>query len=264
MLRFLNAFIVFLLSSLWLSPSFANSEKLLAALRGDHTYEAYYTISILAKANKLSLLAWTFHSDPQYQAPETYQRTKHFRGWIIDPSQNTCFNVRNLVLHRNALQPITLDPKNNCRIQSSSWYDPYSDEYFLRANELQIDHVVPLKNAYLAGAWNWDTAKRCHYENFLEDSTHLIPVEKTANLSKGERGPESYMPINTRFHCNYLAMWLRIKALWHLKIATLEADGIRAFINENACPTDLFEMNLQDYQRLEKKTQEPPEVCYNL
>jgi hypothetical protein len=240
------------------------ANNLLSPLRENHTYESYFEFDDHQATTVISLLAWIHRENPYYQAPETYKRTHHYAGWIKDPSHQTCFDTRNLVLVRQSIQPISYDPNNACRVLSSSWYDPYSDEYFLKANELQIDHVVPLKNAYLAGAADWTRAKRCHYENFTDDPTHLIAVAKFENLSKGERGPESYLPLNSQFQCSYIAIWLRIKAVWHLKMALVEADAIRSFLQDNQCPPELFQMSATEYDILENKTRTPPDACANL
>lgn len=255
--------LVFLLWVSLLTP-LSWAQNVLIPLRENHTYESYYEFDDQQGTATLSLLAWAHREDPFYAPPEPYKRTKHYAGWIKDPSHQTCFDVRNLVLIRQSVQPITYDPNNACRVQASSWYDPYSDEYFFNAIELQIDHVVPLKNAYLAGAAGWSSAKRCHYENFTDDPTHLLAVAKFENLSKGERGPESYLPLNTNFQCSYLAIWLRIKAIWNLKMAIPEAEAIKNFLNENRCAEQLFLINAQEYEVLKRRTQTPPDACMRL
>ncbi|MEY4616302.1 MAG: hypothetical protein RJB66_1262 [Pseudomonadota bacterium] len=240
------------------------AKDVLSTLRENYTFEAYFQVDDQQGRLHRSLLAWTYHQDPSYQAPEDYKRTKHYSGWIKDPSHQTCFDTRNLVLLRQSIQPITYDPTNACKVLSSSWYDPYSDEYLFMARDIHVDHVVPLKNAYLAGAAEWSKAKRCHYENFIDDPTHLIAVSKFENLSKGERGPERYLPLNSNFQCGYLAIWLRIKAIWRLKIAVVEAEAIRNFIRDNECPQSLFELNADEFEVFKRKTQAPPEACLTL
>ncbi len=243
-----------------INPVRAQEESLLAALRGEHTYEAYYTIET-DEQHQFSLLQWSYHEDPDYSAPEPYKRVYHFNGWIPDPSHQSCFDVRGLVLVRQALAPVNVDPNNSCRVYSSTWYDPYSDEYFRLAADLQIDHVVPLKNAYLAGAWDWKFEKRCNYSNFLTYPTHLMAVQKHANLSKGDRGPEAYLPINSNYQCQYIANWLKIKAVWDLKIAMPEAKAIHEFLSENNCEASLFQMNAEELNDLQTEAESPPESC---
>lgn len=259
-LKYVNLLLI-VFSLLW--GPVGQASELLWPLREEQSYQQYYLIELNPHLKKTSLLNWSYHYDPEYTPPPPYKRTTHFEGWITDPTHQTCFDVRGLVLQRQALQPIVLDPNNRCRIDSAAWYDPYSDEYFLKSKDLQIDHVVPLKHAYLAGAYEWTQAKRCHYANFIQDPEHLIAVQKFANLSKGERGPDAYLPVNSRFQCQYLGIWLHIKAVWNLKISTTEAKAISDFLNQTTCPMEFFEINLEVLQYLKNASHHPPEACLN-
>ena len=40
-------------------------------------------------------------------------------------------------------------------VKSGFWLDPYSGKFFSKASKLDIDHIVPLKNAYEFGAEIW-------------------------------------------------------------------------------------------------------------
>jgi hypothetical protein len=240
----------------------AAATDLFSTLKGNHTYESYYEIVTDTKG-PISTLTWRYQQDPQFSPPEAYKRSYHFGGWIKDPSNASCFDVRGLVLIRQALTPVTVEATNSCRIYSASWYDPYSDEYFHLASDLQIDHVVPLKNAYLAGGWDWSQAKRCNYSNFMGYEMHLLAVQSHANLSKGDRGPDAYFPINSQFQCQYVAMWLRIKAYWHLKLAIPEANAIQQFLTEHQCPAELFSVNGDEFLSVEAQTEAAPEACLN-
>lgn len=238
------------------------SFDLATLLRGDHSYEEYYEIET-SPTETLSLLNWEHRLDSNYQKPPPYHRTSQFSGWLRDPSGATCLDVRNLVLLRQAMEPVKLRDDDPCRIDSSTWHDPYSDEYFHQASDLQIDHVVPLKNAYQSGAWSWSPEKRCNYSNFLAYPEHLLAVQKHANLSKGERGPDVYLPLNESFQCQYLAIWLTIKAIWSLKIATTEANAIRDYLENHSCPKELFELRGNSYSSLKAATESPPKACFH-
>lgn len=211
--------------------------------------------------DRLPLLHWNLNRDSAYHEPTRYNRAKHFKNWIKDPSRETCFNIRGLVLKRQARKEIITHPQNSCSIMESEWYDPYTDRLFDKAQDLQVDHVVPLKNAYLAGAWSWPKSKRCHYANFIEDETHLIAVAKNANEKKGDRSPDRYLPPHYEFQCQYLSIWLKIKAIWKLKISLNEGRSIREIINKNNCNPNLFFIKSNELKFLQSTTEIPPAQC---
>jgi len=213
------------------------------------------------QAEAINLLQWVYVDDPNYTLPPPYQRTKNFKGWIRDPSHQSCFDIRSIVLYRQARGPVTTSPNNPCVVYSSKWLDPYSNQYFYKASDLDIDHVVPLKNAYEAGAWSWTPAKRCNYANFLADAYHLLVVQSSENRSKGSDGPNKYLPINPQFQCFYLAIWLRIKAFWNLKIAFDEANAIRQFFQAHSCPLNYFSLPRSEFLRIKAQVENPPIEC---
>lgn len=87
-----------------------------------------------------------------------------------------------------------------------------------------IDHVVPLKEAWESGAWNWSPEKRRDYANDLVDENHLMAVSASANRQKGDRDPMDWMP--DRNKCRYLRAWVSIKERWELSADQAEADEI--------------------------------------
>ncbi len=212
-------------------------------------------------SDSIPLLHWILIKDSSYQEPPPYNRAQQFKSWIKDPTQQTCLNIRGLVLKRQAHGDIVTNPKSPCTIISSEWYDPYTDTTFHSSQDLQIDHVVPLKNAYLAGAWSWSQSKRCHYANFIEDNTHLIAVARNANEGKGDSAPDKYMPPNAQFKCQYLAIWLKIKAVWNLKISVNEGSAIRSLIQENNCSENLFYLSDSEFNNLQSDAEIAPAAC---
>jgi hypothetical protein len=253
----LSLLMIFL--NLLMSP-WALGVDLLGVLRTEHSYQKYYQIQ-RSKAGMISLLNWNYEEDQNYVLPEKYQRKRHFKGWIRDPSHATCFDVRNLTLQRQAQSLIITNPKNQCEIIQSKWYDPYSNQYLYRASDVDIDHIVPLKNAYYAGAWEWNQARRCNYSNFMADPYHLLAVENTENRSKGDNGPDKFLPVNIQFQCLYISIWLRIKAFWNLKIALEEADAIQTFLSQHSCPAEFFKVRSEEFTRIQRQTQSPPLEC---
>jgi hypothetical protein len=96
-----------------------------------------------------SLLNWkTFSRSPQHLQVEGYNRIHHFGRWINDPTDDSCFNTRAKVLMRDSDKSVILRDTNHFSIVNGYWHDPYTNQVFESSTDIQIDHLVPLKNAY--------------------------------------------------------------------------------------------------------------------
>lgn len=171
-----------------------------------------------------------------------YNRVDMYGTWVNEDAPQNCYNTRMEVLIRDASDPSTLEysPKNPCNVIKGTWNDPYSGTQFKLASAVQIDHVVPLKNSYLSGAHAWKKERRCHYANYLRNPFHLLAVSGHENMSKGDNAPDEYMPPDSKFKCEYIATWLKIKAIWNLELTGSEAQAIRTEINANHCDRVMF------------------------
>lgn len=134
-------------------------------------------------------------------------------NWIDE--DNDGLNTRHEVLARESLiKPVI----SNNRVISGKWYDKFSGKYFTNAKDLDIDHLVPLKNAYISGASNWSEEKKNKYYNYLKNENHLVAVSKGANRSKGDKSPVEWLPPNEDYQCEYVREWFKIKTDWGLTI----------------------------------------------
>jgi hypothetical protein len=70
--------------------------------------------------------------------------------------------------------------------------------------------------------------------------------------------------MNSQFQCFYLASWLRIKAIWDLKLAVPEAQAIQQFLQTHPCPAEIFVMNEQEYLEIRGLTDQIPDACTSL
>ena len=68
------------------------------------------------------------------------------------------------------------------------WYGAFDGHDLENTSYVDVDHMVPLRNAHISGAWAWSPEKKEMYANFLEDDGHLIAVASRANRSKGAPG----------------------------------------------------------------------------
>lgn len=111
-------------------------------------------------------------------------------------------------------------------MRTGRWIDPWSGAVTTVAHDLQIDHTVPLANAWRSGAWSWSRAQRVAYANDFSDADHLVPILASENESKGDRGPDQWKPPNHAAWCTYALVWDHIEATWHLSATTAEWNAL--------------------------------------
>ena len=58
------------------------------------------------------------------------------------------------------------------------------------AATIQIDHTVPVQNAWVSGAWRWTKATRVRYFNDLEDAAHPGRRRRPRQRGQGRPGPD--------------------------------------------------------------------------
>lgn len=110
---------------------------------------------------------------------------------------------------------------SRCRIISGTWRSYYDGLTVKRARRVDIDHMVPLANAWRCGARRWTTARRRRFANDLENS-QLIAVSASSNRSTGDQGPEAWKPPRGRAWCLYSRWWVQVKRYWRLTVRRAE------------------------------------------
>ncbi len=209
-----------------------------------------------------SLLQWKSLTRPEVLMVESYDRVHHFGRWVHDRRDGYCLNTRAKVLVRDAIGAVVFEKENPCSVQSGEWNDPYANKILRDARlEVQIDHMVPLKNAYVSGAYKWNYKQRCLYGNYLGENFHLISVDGTENTRKSSAGPDGYMPPNKEYRCTYLKNWLMIKTLWGLEMTVSEAQAIKdAVVSEN-CDLATFHISVAEIKIQQKFAAENADLC---
>jgi hypothetical protein len=152
-----------------------------------------------------------------------FNRDTHYGGWTDDDAD--CQDTRAEVLVRDSDGGVVADNRG-CQVRQGRWPDPYSGQMITAAADVDIDHFVPLKNAYESGAWRWSYARRAAYANYLQDPGHLLAVRDRLNQSKGDRGPDRWFPPNGTFLCTYVREWVRLKDKWRLVISVGERRAV--------------------------------------
>lgn len=189
-----------------------------------------------------------------------YNRDSHFGGWLRDEGEGSCLNVRAKVLVRDSASEVTFSP-SGCTVATGEWNDPYTARLHTKANDIQIDHVVALKNAYMTGAHEWDFPKRCLYANFMGNKFHLMSVNGPENLKKSDHSPAGYVPPNKRFTCEFLKSWLNIKLIWDLRITPEEGDTIQRLVQSNKCDSNMFKVSSQELAEQHRYMEDNANLC---
>lgn len=147
-----------------------------------------------------------------------------FRHWS-DLDGNGC-DQREDTLKRDGERVTT---GSGCKITSGRWTDPYGGSQISEAGELDIDHIVPLANAWRSGAPGWSEDKR---EQFANDPVNLLAVDNGLNRQKGDKGPEAWMPPTEDYRATYAAMWIRVKHKYDLSVTPAEAAALAKALGE--------------------------------
>ncbi|MFC9280175.1 HNH endonuclease family protein [Streptomyces collinus] len=146
-----------------------------------------------------------------------YERTK-FKHWV-DADKDGC-NTRAEVLKAEAV--VAPEQGAKCALSAGEWYSPYDDRYIQGPSGLDIDHLVPLAEAWDSGASAWTAAEREAYANDLGDTRALIAVSAASNRSKADQDPSTWLPPAAGYRCQYVTDWIADKTRWGLSIDTGE------------------------------------------
>jgi hypothetical protein len=173
-----------------------------------------------AKRTTSSLVPLTIASSSHQ---DTYNRAADFGGFV---AVDGCKNSRAILLIRTSRVPVTFTSSAECTVKTGRWTDPWSGTTTTVAHDLQVDHTVPLANAWRSGAWAWTHEQRIAYANDLADTDHLVAILSSENEAKGDDGPDQWKPPNPAAWCRYATAWDRIDAKWHLSVTPAEWNAI--------------------------------------
>jgi len=145
-----------------------------------------------------------------------------FPLWI-DADGDGC-NTRYEVLIAEATTAPTIG--SGCSLTGGRWYSYYDNAYWTAPADLDIDHMVPLAEAWDSGARSWTTTRRQAYANDLGDPRPLVAVTDNVNQSKGDRDPAEWMPSYSSATCRYVNEWVADKTRWRLTVDSAEKSAL--------------------------------------
>lgn len=204
-------------------------------------------------AKLFSLLDWVQHRGGIEVPSERYDRRQQFGTWRTNPDDNSCLDSRGLVLERDSLVRVaTRQSSDRCVVVAGRWVDPYSGETETIPKNVDIDHLVPLKNAYDSGAWRWNKVQRCQYFNFTSSPIHLRALTQSQNSIKGDSSPAKYIPPLRSAQCEYLKNWLSVKLTWGLDMPADEAAAIHEHVKQAGCNEAEFKLKRAEFEEQRK------------
>lgn len=146
-----------------------------------------------------------------------------FPTWIT--ISGTC-NTREWILKRDGTNVVT---DSSCAATSGSWYSPYDGATWTAASDLDIDHPVPLAEAWDSGASKWTTSQR---QAFANDVTRpqLLAVTDNVNQAKGDQDPATWVPPRSAYVCTYVRAWVQVKYYYNLSVDSAEKSALQNYL----------------------------------
>jgi uncharacterized protein DUF1524 len=160
---------------------------------------------------------------PRPQGTEGYVRAGFGSSWV-DTDHDGC-NQRDDVLLRDAVPgTTTVGHQGACDhdVLAGTWHDPYTGRLLTftdlkdlhQAEAIQIDHIVPLAEAWVSGARHWSRDRR---EAFANDLHELLAVDGPTNMGKGDDDPAAWRP-RKGYQCAYARRWIGVKGRYGLAV----------------------------------------------
>jgi hypothetical protein len=167
------------------------------------------------------------------RAPKTgYSRDQFSAGWADVGGCDT----RNYILKRDMTGVITKS-ETDCTVESGTLNDPYTGKIikFTRgvgtSDDVQIDHVVAVSDAWQKGAQQIDVSERAQFYN---DPLNLLAVDGPSNQKKSDSDAASWLPPNKDYRCRYVARQVAVKIKYKLWVTQAEHDAIKNVLS--SCP----------------------------
>jgi hypothetical protein len=165
------------------------------------------------------------------ETPTGYSRS-NYRLWV--DGNGDCQDTRAEVLVAETKSRTT----GGCTIRTGRWFSYYDKHTWTHASDVDIDHLVALKESWDSGAKQWNSDTRTRYANDLGDARSLVAVTDNVNQSKSDRDPAEWMP--TYGKCLYVKQWTAVKIRWGLKVDKAEKAKLSRVAA--SCPNDILKV----------------------
>ncbi|QES52851.1 HNH endonuclease [Streptomyces venezuelae] len=128
-----------------------------------------------------------------------------------------------------------------CKLTGGSWRSAYDDVVVTDAARLDVDHFVPLAEAYDSEQTPWSAGRREAYANDQNSPDTLIAVSAASNRSKADKDPAEWLPSDGSYHCTYAATWVGTKLRWDLAVDDRERHALLGLAEDCPATTVVYE-----------------------
>ncbi len=158
-----------------------------------------------------------------------YDRDRYFGVW--KDTNRDCQNTRQEVLIQETRAALAYTSRG-CTVSRGRWVTSWDNRVHSYASTVQIDHTVPVHEAWGSGARYWSQTRRVAFYNDLSDSRTLSAQTSALNSAKQAKGPEAWLPPANR--CAYIGQWVAVKIRWGLRVDSVEKAALVRLAN--SCP----------------------------
>ncbi|MFW2513872.1 S-layer homology domain-containing protein [Demequina sp. SO4-13] len=164
----------------------------------------------------------------------TYNRDD-FDHWI-DADFDGC-NTRYEVLIDEAVAAPSVSA--GCFLTGGQWESLFDGVTTTDPSTFDVDHMVPLKEAWISGAYGWTSKQRENFANDLGVDYALIAVSASSNRSKSAQDPANWLPPAASYRCTYAQEWVLTKYRWSLSIDSAEKAALESLMSGSCGSTSV-------------------------
>ncbi|MEV4287485.1 HNH endonuclease family protein [Nonomuraea bangladeshensis] len=168
------------------------------------------------------------------RAPRTgFDRDKFGPSWA-DVDRNGC-DTRNDILKRDLEDETFKSGTHDCIVLTGTLKDPYSGKTikFKRGQDtstaVQIDHLIPLSDAWQKGAQQWSATKR---KEFANDPLNLQATDGPLNGQKSDSDAATWLPPLKSYRCTYIARQIDVKAKYDVWVTAAEKSAMETILDD--------------------------------
>ncbi|WP_457971744.1 HNH endonuclease family protein [Arthrobacter sp. D1-17] len=146
-----------------------------------------------------------------------------------DQTGPTSTGTRNDILARDLTNETFKPGTHNCVIATGTLADKYTGTTIIftrgkdTSSDVQIDHIVPLSDAWQKGAQQISAEQRKQLAN---DPLNLMAADGLIDSAKGDKDAATWLPPNKAFRCEYAARQTVVKAKYSLWVTQAEHDAV--------------------------------------